>query len=237
MLKPFFTYFGGKYRLAPYYPPPQRGLPIIEPFCGSAGYALRYADFPVVLNDINPEVSEVWRYLIKVNESEILRLPLKIETRDSIKACQEARWLIGFWLNKGMVSPCNIPSKWMRENDGTKYPIKKFSYWGEGVRARIAGQLSAIRHWKVFNLPYQSLTGVANWFIDPPYSHKPRAYGTEVNYKQLAKWCQLKTKQVIVCEREGATWLPFRLFRASKALEGSHGIKISQEAIWCRGVV
>jgi hypothetical protein len=25
---------------------------------------------------------------------------------------QEAKWLIGFWLNKGTTSPCNIPGKW-----------------------------------------------------------------------------------------------------------------------------
>lgn len=42
-LKPFFTYFGGKYRIAPRYPKPQYNT-IIEPFAGSAGYSLRYPE-------------------------------------------------------------------------------------------------------------------------------------------------------------------------------------------------
>jgi hypothetical protein len=39
-LEPMFTYLGGKWRLAPKYPPPIHDT-IIEPFCGSAGYSLR----------------------------------------------------------------------------------------------------------------------------------------------------------------------------------------------------
>ena len=35
-LKPFFTYYGGKYRAAPKYPEPVHGS-IVEPFAGSAG--------------------------------------------------------------------------------------------------------------------------------------------------------------------------------------------------------
>ena len=40
MLKPFWRYYGGKYRAAPAYPPPRLGT-IVEPFAGSAGYSLR----------------------------------------------------------------------------------------------------------------------------------------------------------------------------------------------------
>jgi len=43
MLRPFWRYYGGKWRAAPRYPAPRHDL-IIEPFAGAAGYAMRYPD-------------------------------------------------------------------------------------------------------------------------------------------------------------------------------------------------
>jgi site-specific DNA-adenine methylase len=40
-LRPFFPYYGSKWRAARAYPPPLHRQ-IVEPFAGSAGYALRY---------------------------------------------------------------------------------------------------------------------------------------------------------------------------------------------------
>jgi len=42
-LRPFWRYYGGKWRAAPSYPSP-RCETIIEPFAGAAGYSLRYPD-------------------------------------------------------------------------------------------------------------------------------------------------------------------------------------------------
>ena len=50
-LRPFFGYYGGKWRDAvKHYPAPQFDI-VMEPFAGSAGYALRYAERNVVLCD------------------------------------------------------------------------------------------------------------------------------------------------------------------------------------------
>ena len=74
-LKPFFTYFGGKYRIAGKYPYPIH-MKIIEPFAGSAGYSLRHYSRlrQVELWDVNPQIVGTWDYLIKSPESEILSL-------------------------------------------------------------------------------------------------------------------------------------------------------------------
>lgn len=47
-LRPFFSYFGGKWRDTPRLPAPKHPT-IIEPFAGSAGYALRHYTRDVVL--------------------------------------------------------------------------------------------------------------------------------------------------------------------------------------------
>lgn len=210
-LRPFFGYYGGKWRNAlKHYPEPIFDT-IVEPFAGSAGYALRYAARKVVLCEIDPTIASVWKYLIRVSSEEIRSLPLLkgSESVDDLNVCQEAKWLIGLWLNRGVAAPRKTPSKWMRDG------IRPGSFWGERVRQTIAAQVDQIRHWKIKACSYEdcSIERPATWFIDPPYEQAGRYYRygcADVDYKALAKWCRTRPGQTIVCENEGATWLPFR---------------------------
>lgn len=226
-LELFFTYFGGKWRIAKHYPQPLHRT-LIEPFAGSAGYSLRYPQKNVLLFDLDPVICSVWDYLIRVKESEILSLPLTITDVREMPLCQEAKWLIGFWLNKGNVSPCNIPGKWMRDN------WRPNSFWGEVIRNRIASQFVYIRHWKVENKSYDQIENQkASWFVDPPYQVSGVRYRyNKIDFERLSQWCQSREGQVMVCEQEGAAWLPFSSFRTVKALEGKKGAKQSKEVLW-----
>mgnify|MGYP000892399390 CR=1 FL=1 len=60
-LKPFFTYFGGKFRAASRYPKPEGDL-VVEPFTGAAGYSVRNfsPSLKVVLNDLDEKVSSTF---------------------------------------------------------------------------------------------------------------------------------------------------------------------------------
>lgn len=226
-LRPFFSYYGGKWRSAVKYPKPLHAH-IVEPFAGSAGYALRYPDRKVTLCDVDEHICGVWSYLTQVSEAEILALPDVAHGQDvrSLGLPQEVQWLIGFWLNKGSASPCKTPSKWMCE-----YPRQ---FWGQRIRERIAGQLSAIRHWTIKQCRYQDIDDFANatWFVDPLYQVKGTHYrhgSGDIDFDHLARWCrQMATKgQVIVCEQEGADWLPFEFFGAEKSVKGK-----SREIWW-----
>lgn len=230
-LQPFFTYFGGKWRVAKHYPAPTKAT-LIEPFAGSAGFSLHYPHLKVKLFDKDPNICGVWNFLIRAKESEILALPLAIKDTRELSLIPEAKALIGFWLNKGMTSPCNVPSKWMR--DHAQDTSRKNTYWGEGVRARIAGQLQYIRHWTVQNQSYADIDNQdATWFIDPPYHVSGARYRfNKIDFAHLGEWCRSRTGQVVVCEQAGASWLPFVHFRDIKALEGKNGAKQSKEVIW-----
>lgn len=227
-LKPFFCFYGGKWRAAPFYPKPNYDC-IIEPFAGAAGYATRYHDRQVILYDTDPVIAGLWEYLSKVRPTDIMSLPIGISHIDEVNCCQEAKWLIGFWLNKGMVSPCLTPSKWMRAGAHLN------SFWGEAIRYRIASQVNHIRHWKVFNKPYNSAEKKeATWFIDPPYNNKAgMVYRKKFHdYEGLSVWCKSRLGQTIVCENEGARWLDFQPFKEIKSTEGSRGKSKSKEVIW-----
>ena len=233
MMRPFFTYYGGKYRLAPRYPEPihQR---VIEPFAGSAGYATRWNPRHVTLIDADPVIAGLWDYLIHVSADEVMSLPLydgSWETVDELNVPQEAKWLIGFWLNKGTTHPCKAPSKWMREGG------KRDQFWSARIRQRVAQQVPLIRHWTVIHGSYENAPDVeATWFIDPPYNNKAgRHYRNhDIDYDHLASWSQSRRGQVIVCENAGAKWLSFQPFHDAKATAGSHRTGISPEVVWER---
>jgi site-specific DNA-adenine methylase len=229
-LRPFFGYYGGKWRDATkYYPAPKHSL-IVEPFAGSAGYALRYAHLKVVLCELDPVIAGVWQYLTKVKASEIRRLPYlrPDQSLDDLHLPQEPSWLIGFWLNRATASPRKNPSKWMRSG------IRPGSFWGERVRETIAKQVDVIRHWVVHNCSYEQcpVSGAATWFIDPPYQAAGKHYrlgSDQIDFGRLADWCTERQGQVIVCENEGADWLDFRPLANVKTTRRG---RRSVEVIW-----
>lgn len=220
-LKPFFTYFGGKYRLAPRYPKPKYDT-IIEPFAGSAGYSLRYSEREVILNDLDPVISEIWRYLINVKEEEILELPstiINIEDFPDLTKVQQN--FIGYWLQTGRTTPKKVLRKLSKGNE---------LRWGDRVKDRIVNQLQFIRHWQVTNLSYLEMENrVATWYVDPPYQTAGRGYKiNQMDYGVCANFCKSRTGQVIVCEASGANWLPFSPFADIHS-----GVnKVAKEVIW-----
>ena len=236
-VRPFFSYFGGKWRDAKHYPSPIHGT-IVEPFAGSAGYSLRHASRKVILCDLDPVIVGVWRYLLRVTPAEVLSLPDLPDgggSVDDLPLCQEARWLIGFWLNRGTTHPCKRPSAWMRRPDAAvAYPG---SFWGERVRRRIAEQVEVVRHWQVFESSYEDcpVTAPATWFVDPPYQEQGHRYAkgsAGIDFAALGAWVAALPGQAIACEQEGADWLPFEPFKATKT---SRKGKTSAEVVWTKG--
>ena len=231
-LRPFFGFYGGKWRDARNYPIPQHSV-LVEPFCGSAGYSLRYPDREVILCDIDPVIVGVWQYLLRVSPAEVLALPdVPLDgCVDDLKVCPEARWLIGFWLNRAPSAPRKRPSAWMRSG------VRPGSFWGQRVRLTIASQLQYVRHWNVMQVDYREIFSPeipATWFVDPPYAVAGKHYthgARGIDYAHLAKWCQKLNGQVIVCENTGASWLPFKELAEVKTTRAG---KRSAEVVWTK---
>lgn len=240
-LRPFFKYFGSKYRSIKYYPKPLLGK-IKEPFAGSATYSLYYYDLQVELYDLNEDVCAVWDYLIHAKESELRSLPGDVpSTVEELHVCAEAKKLIGLCIDLGSTNPKQKPSAWMRRRKDLQrdnLPPQHGSFWDEYWRDRVADQVHLIRHWKIKNISYRYIPDEeAVWFIDPPYQHTTirKAYRSNtIDYRNLGEYCQNRSGQVMVCEQYGATWLPFvKLCELSRTAIGSkEGNYI--EAIWTK---
>lgn len=219
-LLPFFTFYGGKNRAAKHYPPPEHEL-IVEPFAGSAGYALNYPEHDVLLIDADPIIAGTWAYLLRTPADELAALPdlEPGQTVDDLEGLQpEARWLIGWWLNKGSATPKRRASSFMLNHP------RGAPYWGQGIRDRIASQIELVRHWRVVRGSYEVAPNVeATWYIDPPYQRAGRhyRYGSRlIDYPALGAWCKSRQGQIMVCEADDADWLPFRPLVTIDGTEG-----------------
>lgn len=231
-LAPWLSYYGTKYRIAPHYPRPEHDT-IVEPFAGAASYASLYPDRRVVLCDLNEKLIAVWKFLIAATAEEILALPLLKpgETLDDLRCHQEGVWLIGWWTcAAAQGEPRRKPSPFFT----VAAPSNPAKFWSERCRARIARQVHRIDHWQAHLCDYRAapVSGASTWFVDPPYQDKGKCYthgSDKLDFDALADWCRTRPGQVMVCENEGADWLPFERFLPSVGPRGRR----SKEVLWC----
>ena len=196
-----FSYYGGKSKIIKKYSPPRYNT-IIEPFCGSARYALLYNDKNVILNDSYEVVANIWNYLVNATPDKIKNLP-SMKRGDDIRDLDLPRVekdLLGFMVNRGVPYPHNIYTTWTSEGNEI-----------EKVKSRILQYLPKIKHWIISCESYESLPNIeATWFIDPPYQYGGERYiENNIDYTKLGEWCKSRKGQVIVCENSKADWLPF----------------------------
>ena len=133
-MRPFFPYYGSTWNRARYLPSP--ALPLVrERFAGGAGYSLFYDCPRVELTDKDPLIAGLWTYLMRATPAEIMALPDMPEVGDSVDNYaipQEARWLIGFWLNRGSAQPKKSRTAYSARSD------KAQLNWGPRAKERNA---------------------------------------------------------------------------------------------------
>ena len=243
-LRPFLSYFGSKWRAAKRYPPPRHRM-IVEPFAGGAGYSLRYPDHDVVLVDKDPRIVAIWQFLIEAQPRDVLALPLLglDQTIDDLPPCDpRGRELIRAWLQGASGNPKNQFSTYARQAYARSGPDGPVHYWSAACRARIAAQVPRIKHWIVIEGSYDELPNApATWFVDPPYNNRAgetyRCGRKGIDYAHLGAWCREREGQVIVCENEGADWLPFAPLYRTTTTPKAGTQKRSIEVVWLGGAM
>lgn len=219
-----WSYYGAKTNLVKYYPPPKYGK-VIEPFAGSARYALKYFDREVLLVDKYETIINIWKWLQKCSVGDIKKLP-RLTHNEKIANynfdCKEAEDLCGFLVGFSNKRPRKTGSaKLLARRNFMNYRLNQ-----------IADCLSKIKHWKIQLGSYEDIPNQeATWFVDPPYNSKAGeryVFGAKgIDYMHLGEWCKERTGQVIVCEGINADWLPFK----SMAIQRTN-MKMSSESIW-----
>lgn len=215
-----FSYYGSKSKIVDLYPPPKHKK-IIEPFCGSARYSLKYWQNDVLIMDKSENLINVWKWLQQCSKNDILKLPKLTTGLDirKIELSEIERNFLSYLVASGR--PSNIVTKFMDYENGN-----------QNVYKRIANSLNLIRHWEIKLGSYDELENVeATWFIDPPYMFGGEHYkesNKNIDFGKLAEWCKNRNGQTIVCENMKADWLDFKpLTKIQGACQTN-----TTEAIW-----
>lgn len=218
-----FSYYGSKSKIVDCYPKPKYKK-IIEPFAGSARYSLKWFENEILLVDKYKVVVDIWHFLQKASEGDILKLPTLQEgqTVNDFNLTEIEKKFVGFYAKTGNSTPC------LRASDRTLIHRPNLQNY---QKKNIASQLFKIRHWTIKHGSYEETENEqATWFIDPPYEFGGQAYyhsNKNIDYEALGKWCRNRNGQVIVCENTKATWMGFKPI---KQMKGS--IFKTTEAIW-----
>lgn len=159
-----FQYYGGKKGLARYYPPPAFGT-IIEPFAGSAGYALHWAtpQTKVVLIEKDPAIVAIWR---RLQAPDALEDVLSIDCPTLGDRTSELLVVAGcggsqfFEMLRGATS-----------RQVTSYMVQ---HW-PSARSTLADAVRRVRGWTIIEGDYTDAPDTrATWFVDPPSSSANR---------------------------------------------------------------
>lgn len=234
MKGPLFSFYGAKWRAAPLYDKPRSR--IVELFAGSACYSCRYPDRQVLLVERDPLIAALWRWLIAASPAEVRALPdLEADVcADDLQVCEEARALIGFTMCSGANAPRKTFTARHRNPIAPRFDARN---WWARQREQTAQGVAEIKHWKIFEGDWFDAPPVtdATWFVDPPYQKAGKYYKhSAVDFALLASECSaLKAmgEHLIVCEAEGADWLPFVPLAKVKASSRAGG-RYSHEVVW-----
>lgn len=225
---PLFKWFGSKWSASKHYPAPRFDR-VVEPYAGSAGYALRFgAGRRVIIAERDPHLRLLWRWLIsEATAAQILEIPLDLPEGLDIRALGlniGQATLLKTWQRTNNVGNCWTTSAW-----GSKP-----GQWTASTRARVAAEFSAVRSWILTDSAedlFASPAAPATWFVDPPYQFNYRYKTAPLAYSTLGAQLASLPGEVIVCEaRDPKTglapnWLPFVDFRrtvTSRRKAGNH---------------
>lgn len=166
-----------------------------------------YPERQVRLYDASEVIVGVWEFLIRASAKDVLALPVEFKDLNAVSLSKEERWFIGYWINGVNAKPATTWSSWARNAHETKS-----LFWGPTARQLVANAVDKIKHWTIQRCDYSQIKNVeATWFVDPPYQLGGESYDCQpASFEALGTWCKSRLGQVIVCEQEGATWLPFK---------------------------
>lgn len=224
-----FYYYGAKRRLARHYPPPQHDL-IVEPFAGAAGYSMFWLPqrptARAILVEKDERVAEVWRRLLGMSPEEIHAYPLPLAgeaTSDRLIMLAAASNAVGVCTH-------------MKVSPRMRIEVERMLRSAASLR-RACGERVEVRLGDYTTAPDVEAT----WFVDPPYSPQPRDAKTArpggmgyapgcssdgIDYAVLGEWCRARRGQVIVCEADGAAWLPFQRLRSGANTLGRRTVEV-----------
>ena len=203
-----FSFFGGKGSIIKKYPMPIYDQ-IIDPFVGGGSYPLLYYNRKVIINDLNKDVVDAWKFIQSPNEDELRSIPRNIKPGDKISDFGNFSRGFSFILRCNANHGTGGTRKGLGVNVITKFAANRF-YYKSVIKVRKISSL--IQHWEILNTSYENIENIqGTYFIDPPYQYhggdQYNCSSNNIDYAQLALWLKSRMGQVIVCENSNSPWI------------------------------
>lgn len=213
-----FPYFGRKARHAGKYPAPAFPL-VIEPFAGSMAYTAHHRPQMGIGIEADSRVVDLWHRGVSMG---LLGSTLVPPAQGSTTSDLLVK-LASYSEHSLTSGDMKVSSRMLRDWDSV---VRRMAEVGSWAADHV---LYTLGDWK------HAPNVEATWFIDPPYQYANRRgykHGASgVDFAALAEFCKTRRGQVIVCEQQGADWLPFEpLYEL-----GSHRGARSTEVVWMGG--
>ena len=220
-----FDYYGSKNTLAKFYQRPRFNL-IIEPFAGSAMYSMyhlaRNKNMSAILVDKNPKVCEAWEWLRGQTVDSVMSIP----------AVRAGTVTSDFFIMNCAASTASLNCRKMTVSE--RMEKRQHSMW-----RKVARLLWVLPRVSVVCGSYDTIENTeATWFVDPPYQQTGTALlgngyakgcrSDDIDFSALSDWCKCRKGQVIVAEKQGARWLPFKPLRMVTDSQDKH----YTEVVW-----
>ena len=236
-MRPPFSLFGSKWSMARHYGPPLGR--VTEPFAGSAGYSVYWDVAEVRLYDRDEAICAAWDWLTKCSVADIMAIPCPVRSNEEWLALPDGpRHLVDWNTHFARSHPSASLSKaylhWANTGEMSKAMKSRGStrMWDERARNRLVAQKPLMKRWTVECMDYRDIPlEDSHWFVDPPYSNeRGRRYRhNRIDYEHLAAWCRGLPGSVVVCENEGADWLPFEPVGSVRSADAG---RVSREVAW-----
>jgi len=225
---PLFKWFGSKWRAAAKYPTVPEGMTIVEPFAGSAAFALRYSNHPVHIYDCNEALQLLWPWLIgPATHADVMAIPTDLKVGQDIRdldLCPEQMILLKLWQRTGRYADSD--AAWKVSSWGGQP-----GQWTEACRARVAADVEKVKHWTFEPVDF---TRVGYYLIDPPYQFNAYDYGTPINYERMVeRIAEIPAGSLVVaceaaCRKTGVVpdYLPFEHSHTSVTARRTYGSEL-----------
>ncbi len=211
-----FYYFGRKSRIAPKYPRPLFET-VIEPFAGSAAYTLHWKPHKALLLDKDQRVIDLWHRLIAMGK----------EGLEAAEPPEIGTFTTDFWHLLSIASNASSTKNGLTVSEWSNRA------WEFGRKIALRDLETAERYTYEAGDYTDAPDVEATWFIDPPYQRIVYGYkfgSRGIDYDHLRDWVLSRKGQVIVCEQEGADWLPFKPLCTQQTTRATG----TKEVIWTR---
>lgn len=187
------------------------------------------------VNDMDPSTSAIWRFLTRADAADLVETLVPATVAPGMRVSE----ILPADADLGLFGLLQAEANQGTQGTGKgrdKITERGAVIWNRRLKSKLLDEvLPKVAHWLPMSDHFRDIPDIAaTWFVDPPYANAAgNRYRThDVDFVELGAWCRSRKGQVIVCENEGADWLPFAVLCDRRGFKTRHQQSTAREVLW-----